>query len=207
MLKLTVVYHSGHRPLSVIVPDMGLTRTEWAEAAYAVLLTSVAGSSTVPGAAEFDRALRSDPAALAAARPMQSGDWVMLQGRQLTLLSVSGVGQHATNVPAFSAPAPLPVPSGPMMHVDADTAPPEALAYVEDVLDRLWTGRGYGEWRCLTDMSGRTSPAAWASVWREYGPLVPLVPVELLAEPTGDERTGGPHRDPLPGRPVDAGTF
>lgn len=207
MLKLTVVYHSGHRPLSVTVPDMGLTRTEWAEAAYAVLLTSVAGSSAAPGAAEFDHALRSDSIALAAARPMRPGDRVMLQGRQLTLLSVSGVGQHATNVPAFSAPAPLPVPTGPMMHVDAHTAPPEALAYVEDARDRLWTGRGYGEWRCLTDPAGRTSPAPWASVWREHGPLTPLVPVDLIVEPTGDEYTGGPHRDPLPGRPVDAAMF
>ncbi len=83
----------------------------------------------------------------------------------------------------FSPGVPVPVPVGPCLYVSVRTPPPDGIAYAEDSRDRLWTGRGYGEWRCLTDPAGRTAAGGWERIWVEHGPLTPLVPVTLLALP------------------------
>jgi hypothetical protein len=72
----------------------------------------------------------------------------------------------------------------PRLRLSEQVAPPDAVAYVEDAQDRLWTGRGLGTWRCVhSDPQGVTGgPQSWAQAWRDHGPLVPLVPAAAPSE-------------------------
>lgn len=199
LIKLTILY--AHSPsVSVRVPDMGLTLAEWGQAVFLATHIPTAHNYRTPGAREVDRALRAGRHSGDFARPLKEGDGVLVSGSMVRCIAVDYVG----GVARFSGPEPMPAPMGPMMHVSAETAPPDAVAYVEDRRDRLWTGRGLGTWRCLTDPAGRTAAGSWARVWVEHGPLVPLVPVDVLPEPVGEELASGPHRS---GRPMDLPAF
>ena len=189
------------RPVQLSVPDMGLTPREWAEAVFTATNVPPTSRYGVPGALEVAAALER-----VGIEPGPSGgrfgvsDRLEVGGQTLTCVAVDnrGVDAWGLGTATFTEPQPLPSPLGPPMHVSAATPPPDAVAYVEDERDRLWTGRGAGEWRCLTDPAGRTAPLMWAGVWREHGPLTPLVPVRLVDAPgqwpegAASVRAGGP---------------
>lgn len=199
LLKLTI--HYAHQPsVSVRVPDMGLTFREWALAAYtATNAPGAASYGDVAGAAEVDHALRAGRHSRYWRRGLGPGDSVEILRKRMRCIAVDTPAGRPLGVPTFTEPVAEETLPGPLMHVCADDAPPDSVAYVEDERDRLWTGRGHGEWRCLTDPAGRTSPRQWASVWREHGPLTPLVPVQRVDEAEPVEL--GSHRA-VAGRPL-----
>jgi hypothetical protein len=199
MLTLTLAYGNGAR-VRLLVPDIGLTPREWAAAAYAATNQPATTRYGVDGAADVARAIWRDHATEAACRALGVGDAVHVLGTAVTCLAVSDEPRDAWCVatPTFDGGAAVPAPAGPGLHVSADTPPPESVAYAEDARDRRWTGKGYGVWRCLTDLAGRTRPAAWGSVWRDHGPLVPLVPVTVLPEPEVWAERPEPHLDVEP---------
>lgn len=188
LLRLMIIDKKRSRHVTVRVPDMGLTSHEWATAVFAATHSPMGVRFHAPGSREVASALWQLETPTEA---LGVGDGVSVHGHIVWMVRVDG------DTPTFTAAEPLPAPPGPAMYVSADVAPPEAVAYVEDNRDRLWTGRGLGEWRCLTDPVGRTVPLMWAGVWRDHGPLTPLVPVERLDEPEAVEWTP-PHRDVLP---------
>jgi hypothetical protein len=163
--------------LELAVPDMGLTEREWAQAAFVATGAPFSNRYGVPGALEVAVALESAGALAGPVRPVGDGDRVEVGGKVLRCIAVDEhrVDAWGLGVPTFTEPQPVPVPRGPVMRVSGACPPPEAVAYCEDARDRLWTGKGGGEWRCLTDPAGRTAPLLWAGVWREHGPLTPLV--------------------------------
>lgn len=178
MQKLGVNYWSRGQSLVLRVPEMGLTPREWAAAVFAATHIPHTTRYGVPGAQEVAHAMSRLPRERVLR--MAAGDRVTVDGRVVQCLAVEGdADAWGVRTAVFSDPEVEPLPAGPRMYVDAEAAPPEAVAYCEDERDRLWTGRGAGTWRCLTDPAGRTAPGQWASVWREYGPLVPLVPVRV----------------------------
>lgn len=170
-------------PLTVRVPDMGLTEREWAEAAYAATNAPFTNRYDVPGALEVAAGLERAGALSGPLAPLGVGDRVEAGGRVLTCVAVDAREGMADGwglgVPSFTEPRPVDVPTGPRLRVSAELPPPEMLAYVEDARDRLWTGKGAGVWQCLTDPAGRTMPMMWGRVWEEHGPLTPLVPVVI----------------------------
>lgn len=202
LIKLHIDYQH-QPPVTVRVPDMGLTLHEWALAVHQATNAPGADRYAAAGAAEVDRALQAGNHSRYWRRGTGPGDAIEILGQRVRWRAVDGEG--AASLPRFTDPAPAAgLPLGPAMHVSVDTPPPDAVAYVEDERDRLWTGRGHGEWRCLTDPAGRTASGQWATVWREYGPLTPLVPVDRLDEPVGAELAAGPHSA---GRPVELPAF
>lgn len=203
LIKLTIVY-DNQPSVSVRVPDMGLTPRHWAEAVFQATNAPDAYQYGTPGAREVDRALRAGRQSRFWRRGLTPGDSVEVLGKRVRCVDVQGRGSGASPIPTFAEAELVQVPLGPAMYVSADAPPPDAVAYVEDARDRLWTGRGHGEWVCLTDPAGRAAPGLWGSVWREHGPLVPLVPVDVLSEPVGEELASGPHRS---GRPMELPAF
>lgn len=200
---LLTIRYAEYSPIRITVPDMGLDPREWAMAAFAATRIPLTNQYGVPGALEVAAALadmhtrehgRVVPA-------LSEGDRVVAGDQVVTLLAINHTGTDAWSLPepSFSPPAPVaPPPAGPVMYVSAQQPPPDVVAYAEDARDRLWTGKGAGMWRCLTDPAGRTEAGMWSVVWVEYGPMVPLVPVQVATEPDGPEWSA-PHRAPLPG--------
>lgn len=180
-------------PVEIAVPDMGLSAREWAQAVFAATNIPFTTQYGVPGALEVAAALqRAGEPTSDSARRFGVGDRLEVSGQHLTCIAVDdrGVDAWGVGVPTFTDPEPVPAPPGPAMHVSKIAPPPVSVAYVEDARDRLWTGRGAGEWRCLTDAVGRTWPGLWASVWENYGPLTPLVPVQRADGPVPDGLRG-----------------
>lgn len=188
MLSLTLDYALGGA-VTLRVPDMGLTAREWAEAAYAATNAPFTNRYAVLGALEVAAALERAGLLSGPVRPLGVSDRVEVCGRTLTCIAVDdrAVDGWGLGVPTFTEPRPVEVPRGPRLRVSAELPPPEMIAYAEDSRDRLWTGRGAGQWRCLTDPAGRTMPMMWGRVWEEYGPLTPLVPVQVVQpQPEGE---------------------
>jgi hypothetical protein len=180
--SLTIRYNSTGTTLPLTVPDMGLSPREWAHAVFTATNVPPTNRYGVPGALEVAAAYaREAQLAQLAHPPFGPGDVVHVGGYAVQCVAVDrradawGVG-----VPTFADPVELGAPDGPLMDVGMHLPPPDAIAYVEDNRDRLWTGKGAGEWRCLTDPAGRTAAGLWPVVWREHGPLVPLVPARVV---------------------------
>lgn len=200
---LLTIRYAEYSPIRITVPDMGLDPREWAMAVFAAARVPLTNQYGVPGALEVAAAL-ADMHTRDLGRVVPAlceGDRVEAAGQVVRLLAVDHTGTDAWSlpVPTFAPAEPVaPAPAGPVMYVSAQQPPPDVVAYAEDARDRLWTGKGAGMWRCLTDPAGRTDAGPWAMVWREHGPLVPLVAVQVATEPDGAE-WGQPHRAPLPG--------
>jgi hypothetical protein len=163
--------------VALVVPDLtGLTPDEVARAVYAAslgphwrsIMSAVIGTASIPGAsAVLDRWTR-----YLAGRPhlpLNLGDRVHAAGAVLELTSDTVRHGPLFTVVESMRPADHPMP------LSAVVPPPDEVAYVEDDRDRLWTGKGAGTWRCLTDAAGRTVPQSWSKVWADHGPLTPLV--------------------------------
>jgi hypothetical protein len=180
VLLLNVRY-TDRPTLILAVPDMGLSPGEWARAVFTATHVPSTLNYGIPGALEVAAAIANTYAdtTTPAVRPLAPGDVIEGAGRSVTCLTVTKRGDGwGVGDAAFSDPDVIDPPVGPRLHVGPLQPPPDAIAYAEDIRDRLWTGKGFGPWRCLTDPAGRTSPGMWAAVWREHGPLTPLVPVE-----------------------------
>lgn len=186
-MKALTIINQPHPSVTIPVPDMGLTGTEWGVAVYEASRSPHATRHTAPGAGEVATAISTDYRLSARVWPLRVGGMVVIDGTVVRLVRVDEGG-----VPTFGGPEADPAPRGPLMEVSATVPPPDQVAYAEDERDRLWTGRGAGTWRCLTDAAGATEPGGWEATWMRYGPLVPLVPVDVM-EPQPRE-WAEPHR-------------
>lgn len=163
--------------LTLNVPALtGMDPAEIAEAAYVVSHTPPTNHYGKPGAADIAAAYFARPSSAARLSPLTLGDLVHAAGSVLEL-----VGEHEGPADAWGRMAPefavVEQYGAPRLVVAAKVPPPDHVAYAEDNRDRLWTGKGAGVWRCLTDAPRRTVPQSWQTVWEMHGPLVPLLPV------------------------------
>jgi hypothetical protein len=189
MLRIAVRYNNG----SIYggnIPDNGLTIWEWAHAVHAYAAGEPVTGDDQPGVEEIRAAFHAFSELAHPLPPLRPGDVVEVDGRRVTVESVTPGGRPPV---VFTQPYSADMIDRPECMVAGNVPPPDGIAYVEDQRDRLWTGRGFGQWRCVTGgITGTYSPS-WQQLWRDHGPLTPLVPA----------RQQWPHRDgtpPLPRR-------
>lgn len=177
-MRIVLTYRSGSLSLTVPALD-GLTAAEVAEAAYVVTHIPPTHHYGVRGAAEIAAAYFARPGGGQVLAPLAVGDTVHAAGAVLELVAETGGTPDAwgRQDPVFHVAEGY--PGGYTMRVDGTTPPPDQIAYAEDSRDRLWTGRGAGVWRCLTDSAGSTRPVLWRTLWDDEGPMVPLVPTAV----------------------------
>lgn len=117
--------------------------------------------------ADFDAANPEDLIGVPAAPPL--GD----QGVMAWALRSKHIGRDGFLVSGYA-----------LMDVDANTPPPDWVAYSEDASDRLWT-RTAGQWRRVEAPSLRDARArSWSELWSAEGPITPLVPAHIPPMPS-----------------------
>ena len=178
--------------LTLNVPALtGMDPAAVAQAAYVVSHTPPTNHYGMAGASAIAAVYFARPSTGSRLSPLTLGDLVHAGGAVLEL-----VGEHDGPPDAWGRMTPefavVEDHRTPPLTVAAAVPPPDHVAYVEDNRDRLWTGRGAGVWRCLTDPPRRTVPQSWQTVWELHGPLVPLLPVGTA--PAADD--AGAWQDP-----------
>jgi hypothetical protein len=177
--------------LTLNVPALtGMDPAEVAVAAYVVSHTPPTNHYGTPGAAAIAAAYFARPSSGSRLSPMTVGDLVHAGGVVAELTGERDGPQDAWGrmTPEFTI---VEDHRPQTLTLAAAVPPPDLVAYVEDNRDRLWTGKGAGVWRCLTDPPRRTVPQNWATVWELHGPLVPLLPVGE-SPAVVDDSTGWP---------------
>lgn len=178
---IVLTYRSPGGSLTLDVPRLrGLTPEQVATGAYVATHTPPADRYAVPAAGDIAAAYFAAPPGRQTLAPLAVGDLVHAGGAVLELAhEVAGEtnvwGSHDPVWKVREAHG----GAGSVMHVTSTVVPPDEIAYAEDSRDRLWTGRGGGIWRCLTDPAGRTVPVSWRQAWMDHGPLRPLLPVTV----------------------------
>lgn len=179
-MRIVLTYRSGSLSLDVPALD-GYTAAEVAEAAYVVTHVPPTHHYGAAGASEIAAAYFARPSGGQCLAPLAVGDTVHAAGAVLELVGETGGTPDAwgRQDPVFRTIEGY--PGGYAVRVDKSTPPPDQIAYAEDSRDRLWTGKGAGMWRCLTDAAGSTRPVSWWTLWEDEGPMIPLAPAAVAA--------------------------